>query len=96
MNTNDDYLSLNDFLSFVKKNIIFIIIVTSIFTYAGYYFNIFVDDEIEDRFFCAAKTKFKKVDVFSDSDRVFECVDLFDSAPSLYDEDIEAEEECNT
>ena len=49
MNTNDDYLSLNDFLSFLKKNIIFIIIVTSIFTYAGYYFNEQIKKEIKDQ-----------------------------------------------
>ena len=65
-------------------------------SYAGYYFNILVDDEIGDDIFCAAKTRFKKIDIFSDSDRVFDCIDVERFGPSLYDENIEAEEECNT
>ena len=64
-------------------------------SYVGYYFYIDVDDEIGDRIFCEAQTKFKKIDLFSDSDREIQCFDIVRDDVNLYGETVQSDEECN-
>ena len=63
--------------------------------YVEYYFNVEVDDEISDQVFCEAKTKFKKQDLFTDSERNPVCVDTITGPPSRYGENVEEDEVCN-
>lgn len=43
--------------------------------HVGYYFDLLVDDEIDDEIFCASKHIHKRRHIFSDQDRVFNCLD---------------------
>lgn len=62
-----------------------------------YYFDLLVDDEIDDEIFCASEHVYKKQHIFSDQDRVFDCFDFRDPIGNVYETfitDEDYEEPC--
>tara|TARA_R110001583_G_scaffold63149_2_gene184847 strand:+ start:988 stop:2001 length:1014 start_codon:yes stop_codon:yes gene_type:complete len=64
-------------------------------SYVGYYFNIEVDEEISDQIFCEADFKYKSKDLFVDSERELNCIDLVTGLPPRYDDDIDEDKVCD-